>query len=75
MKNIRIKVKPNARLSKLELLDDGTWLAKIKAQPIDGKANEELIGLVAKHFNCRKADVIIKSGSSGRLKIIAIPDE
>jgi len=39
---------------------------------VDGKANEELITLVAKHFQCRKSDVSIKSGSSGRLKLVRI---
>jgi uncharacterized protein len=53
-KTIQIKVKPNARVSSLEETADGTWLAQLKSLPIDGKTNEELIALVAKHFNCRK---------------------
>ena len=47
---IQVKVKPNARVSNLEQAADGTWLAQIKAAPVDGKANEELITLVAKRF-------------------------
>jgi uncharacterized protein (TIGR00251 family) len=69
---IQIKVKPNARISLLAQNDDGTWLAQIKAQPVDGKANEELIALVARHFECRKAAVVIKSGASGRMKLVRI---
>ena len=72
MRTIRVKVKPNARVSGLEQLEDGTWLAKIKAQPIDGKANEELIRLVAERFGIRKAQVSIKSGASGRMKLVQI---
>ena len=69
---IQVRVKPNARTSRLEQKEDGTWLALIKSPPIDGKANEELIALIAKHFECRKADVSIKAGGSGRLKLIHI---
>lgn len=69
---IQIKVKPNSRASVLEQKDDGTWLAQIKSPPVDGKANEELIELVAKYFDCRKSDVSIKSGGSGRVKLVRI---
>ena len=71
---LRIRVKPNARQSTLTEQDDGTWLAQIAAPPVDGKANEELIALVAKHFGLRKAQVSIKSGASGRVKQVRIDD-
>ena len=44
-------------------LDDGSWLARVKAPPVDGKANAAVIALVAKHFGLRKAQVHIKSGA------------
>lgn len=69
---IRVKVKPNSRLSALEQTADGGWLAQVKSAPVDGKANEELIALVANRFNCRKSAVSIKSGVTGRLKLIRI---
>jgi uncharacterized protein len=72
LKTIRIKVKPNSRASLLEQKEDGTWLAQIKSPPVDGKANEELIALVAKQFGCRKSEVEIKSGGSGRVKLVRI---
>ncbi len=69
---IQIKVKPNSRVSLLEQKEDGTWLAQIKSPPVDGKANEELLALVAKHFKCRKSDVSIKAGGSSRMKLVQI---
>jgi uncharacterized protein (TIGR00251 family) len=69
---IQIKVKPNSRTSLLEEKEDGTWLAQIKSPPVEGKANEELLALVAKHFRCRKSEVSIKAGASGRMKLIRI---
>ena len=69
---VQIKVKPNSRASRLEQQEDGTWLAQLKSPPVDGKANDELIALVAKHFKRPKSDVSIKSGASRRLKLIQI---
>jgi len=69
---IQVKVKPNARVSQIEEAADGVWLAQLKSQPIDGKANEELIALVAKRFGRPKSAVSIKSGASGRIKRVCI---
>jgi uncharacterized protein (TIGR00251 family) len=72
MKRIRVKVKPNARVSRLEQSAEGDWYAEIKAPPVDGKANAELVKLIAERFGVRKSDVTIKSGSSGRTKLVQI---
>ena len=72
---LQVKVKPNSRGSLLEQKEDGTWLAQIKSPPVDGKANEELIALVAKHFKCRRSDVSVKSGGSTRIKLIQISED
>ena len=72
---LQIRVKPNSRASLLEQNDDGTWLAQIKSPPVDGKANKELIALVAKHFGRRKSEVSIKSGGSSRIKLVQITED
>lgn len=69
---LRVKVKPNARQSVLTEGADGVWLAQIKAPPVDGKANQELVALVARHFDCPKACVTIKSGAGGRMKLVRV---
>ena len=69
---LQVKVKPNARASLLEQKDDGTWHAQLKSPPVDGKANAELIALVAERFRCAKAAVSIKSGASGRSKLVKV---
>lgn len=69
---LQVKVKPRARVSELSQAADGTWIAKLKAPPVDGKANEELVALVAERFQCRKAAVTIKAGASGRTKLVKV---
>jgi uncharacterized protein len=69
---IQVKVKPNSRLSTLEQSGEGSWIAHLKAAPVNGNANDELISLVATRFQCRKSAVSIKSGASGRMKLVLI---
>ena len=69
---IRVQVKPNARVSSLARGGEGIWIAQVKATPVDGKANAELIALVATKFECRKSAVQIRSGASGRIKLVRI---
>lgn len=71
---IEVKVKPNAGTSQLRRDESGHWIAQLKSPPVDDKANAELIGLVAKHFACRKSALSIKTGSAGRLKLVKIED-
>ncbi len=69
---IPVKVKPRARRSCLDQLPDGSWVAHLKSPPVDGKANKELIALVAEHFQCPKASIHIQSGAAGRTKLIRL---
>jgi len=69
---LQVKVKPKARTSSLVQATDGTWLARLKSPPVEGRANEELVALVAERFHCRKAAVAIKSGASGRTKLVKV---
>ncbi len=69
---LQVKVKPNARENRLTESKDGVWVASIKALPVDGKANEALIELVAAHFKVRRRQVSIATGSTSRLKRLFI---
>ena len=71
---IELKVKPGARVSQLQQQPDGTWLAQLRSPPVDGKANAELIALVAGQFGVRRAQVSIRTGAGGRRKLVKIED-
>jgi len=71
-RTLTVKVKPGARSSSLSQAQDGTWVATLKSPPVDGKANAELIALLARHFGCPKAAVSIKSGAGGRMKLVRL---
>lgn len=74
LKTLQIKVKPNARASTLIQADDGIWLAQLKSVPVGGKANAELLALIAETLGVRRAQITIRSGASGRMKLVVILD-
>ncbi len=68
----KIKVKPSSKIQKIQEEADGSLTVHLKSPPVDGKANEELIKLLAKKFDVPKSYITIKSGSSSRQKLIEI---
>lgn len=65
---IKIKLHPNSSQEKInEIEKDKSYEVWIKEKPIDGKANEELIKFLKKHF---KKEVRIVSGFNSRIKMI-----
>jgi uncharacterized protein len=71
---LRVKVKPGSRSSILTQVADGSWVAQLKAPPVDGRANSELVELVAAHFKCRRVAVAIKSGATSRMKLVSVAE-
>ncbi len=72
MRVIQVKAKPSSRESTVEELEDGSFLVKLKAQPVDGKANAELVALLANYFKVSRASVKVKSGAGTRIKLVSI---
>ncbi len=71
---VTVRVKPSARQQQATRLDDGSWLLHLKAPPQDGKANQELIALLAQALGVSKAQVRIKSGHTARTKRVEIDE-
>lgn len=72
MRLITVKVKPGSKVSSVTEGENGVVIVRVKARPIKGAANEELIKLLAYYFKTPAATISIKSGQSGRTKIIQI---
>jgi len=72
MSVFKVKVKPRSRESSVEELEDGSLFVNLKSPPVDGKANAELITLLARHFKVPRAGVTIKSGAGARIKLVSI---
>ena len=69
---ITINVKPNAKREGVEPGADGALTVRVGVPPIEGKANERVVELLAKHFGVPKSRVTILRGTSGRKKVVEI---
>ncbi len=70
--DIKIKVQPGASKSEIVGMQGDRLKIRIKAPPVEGKANEECIATLAKALGLRKRDVEIVSGEKGRDKTLKI---
>lgn len=69
---IFVKVKPKARVEKIEKVDNTHYVVYTKETPEKGKANEGVIRLLSKYFSISKSRIIITSGKTSRSKIITL---
>lgn len=70
--NKQVKVKPNSKNQNIDETADGSLIINLKSPPVDGKANEELIQILAKKFEVSKSRISIKFGLSSRNKVVEI---
>ena len=69
---ISIKVITNSKTSGIKEQADKSLKVQLKAKPIKGEANEELIKLLAVYFKIPKLNVEIIKGLRGKNKIVEI---
>lgn len=65
-------LQPNASRSEFAGQHGERLKIRIKAPPVDGKANAELIKFLAKQFGVSKANVVITQGEGSRQKTVNI---
>jgi uncharacterized protein (TIGR00251 family) len=69
---ISIKVIPNNKIQKVELVSDGSYKCWVKAKPVEGEANKRLIEVLSKHFKVAKSSIVIVMGETSRNKVVEI---
>jgi len=69
---IQVKVKPNSKQQKIQEVSNNSLLVWLKSPPVDGKANQELIEILAKKYQVAKSQITIKSGLAAKTKLIEI---
>jgi uncharacterized protein (TIGR00251 family) len=70
---LTVRVTPrSSRNAIVGVLDDGTIKVHLTAAPVDGEANQKLIGFLAKTLDVPRSSVEIIAGATGRDKLISI---
>jgi len=69
---ITVTVKANSKEEKIEETGPGEYRLRVKAPPVEGRANEAVIKLLAAHFGVPKSRVEILAGTSSKRKLVSI---
>ena len=69
---IVVQVQPNASQNKLVRFEGEALHLRIKAPPIKGKANQELIKFLSDILGVSKDSLTIEKGMTGKRKVIGI---
>lgn len=67
-----LKVKPNAKIEKIEKIDDTHLKVWVKELPIRGRANAAVIRAVAEYVGVSPTQIKIVAGHTARNKAIEI---
>lgn len=67
-----VHVQPNAKKNEIIKQQNGSLKIKITAPPQEGKANRELIALLAQKLKIKKSDIKLVRGETSKTKLIEI---
>ena len=69
---INVKVKPNSKTEEVIPEDSNSFIVRVKAPPVEGKANRAVIKVLAKHFDIPESRLAIIKGLTSKTKVIQI---
>lgn len=72
---ISIKAKPAAKVDEVEKLTDDSYVVSVKEPPVQGRANQAIIRLVADYFSIPVNSVRIVTGWTSRNKVVEITQQ
>jgi uncharacterized protein len=67
-----ITVKPRSKHSGVTQVDKEHFVIAVVEPPVDGKANDAVIKMLADHLQISPSQVAIVSGHKGRKKVVAL---
>lgn len=74
MKQISVRVVPNASRNEVIEEESGALKVRVTAKATEGKANKAVIEVLADYFGVRKGQVRILRGEKSRDKTIGVKD-
>jgi hypothetical protein len=70
--SLKLHVQPGAKKSEIADIHGDRLKIRLKAPPVDGKANKELVDFLSKLFDVPKRNIEISSGLASRQKTVKI---
>lgn len=68
-----VRVTPRASTSGLGGERAGALVVRVTAPPLDGRANEAVMALLAEALDVPRSVVRLESGATGRTKVVSVP--
>ena len=69
---LTVSVTPRSSRPGVEQLSPGNLRVRLKSAPANGKANQELVTVLAKHYGVGKTYVEIAKGLTSKIKLVRI---
>jgi hypothetical protein len=69
---VEVKVHPRARSQGVQKIGDKEYRVRVLSPPSDGKANKEVVLVLASHFRLPSSRVKIIRGQKSRNKLVAL---
>lgn len=69
---LKIKVKPGSKTEEILREADGSLKVKIKAQPVEGKANKYLVEYLSEVLALPKSKIVLLKGETNSFKTLEI---
>ncbi len=69
---LKLRVQPKASRNQVDGFEEGTLRLRVTAPPTEGKANAEVIALLAKTLGVSKSRLEIVRGHSSRDKVVSV---
>jgi uncharacterized protein len=71
--NLTVKIIPNAKVTEVVGYEGKTLKIRISAPATEGKANKELIKVIADLCDCAPSEVEILKGLTSKTKVLDVP--
>jgi uncharacterized protein len=69
---IRVRLTPRAAREQIAAGDGGSYLVRVAAPPVDGRANDALCRLIARRAGVARSRVTLLRGAKGREKVLSV---
>jgi uncharacterized protein (TIGR00251 family) len=69
---LNVKVQPRASSQGVQKIGEKVYKVRVLSPPSDGKANKEVIALLASHFHLPSSRVKILRGQKSRQKVVVL---
>ena len=70
---LHVKARPGSRQDAVAGVRGGELLVDVRAQPEKGRANEEIVRLLARALGVARESVVLKLGGGSRRKLFEVP--